>query len=79
MRKVATYLHRVGKSIVARVVDPRWIPRIGAPLFDGRGKKVGVVADVIGNVKSPYIVVRGSEAEEYFTEKRFLLRGDIDG
>lgn len=79
MKKVASYLHRVGKTIVAKVEDPRWIPRIGAPLFDKKGRKVGVVADVIGNVKSPYLVIRGREVDEYFTDKRFLLRGDIDG
>ena len=78
-KKVAVFLHRVGKSIVGRIVDPRWIPRIGSPLFDVKGKKVGYVADVIGNVRKPYVVIRGSVVEEYYSKEKFLVRGDIDG
>lgn len=79
MKQVGRYLHSVGKYHVAESVDPRWIPRIGSPLFDEKGRKVGFTSDVIGNVKSPYIVVKGSVVEEYWTKEKFLLRGDIDG
>ena len=79
MKNLGRFLHRVGKSIVIRVEDPRWIPKIGAPLLDSNGKRVAIVADVIGNVRSPYVVAKGEETPLYFIQKRFLLRGDVDG
>ncbi len=79
MKKVGEFLHTVGKTVVARVTDPREIPRIGAPLFDEKRRKVGIVADIIGNVKKPYLVVKGAVVREYFTKEKFLLRGEIDG
>ena len=78
MKKVATLIHTVGKTIVARITNPRKIPRIGSPLFDRKGKKVGVVTDIIGNVKKPYLVARGAVVEEYYTKEKFLMRGEID-
>ena len=77
-KRVAAFLHTVGKTVVARVEDPRVIPRIGTPLFDRKGRKVGHVADVIGNVRKPYLVVRGSVVEEYYSKEKFLQRGDVD-
>ncbi|NPA86816.1 MAG: H/ACA RNA-protein complex component Gar1 [Candidatus Diapherotrites archaeon] len=79
MRKVAVFLHRVGGNVVARIVDPRRVPRIGAPVFDERGKKLGIVADVIGRVDRPYAVIKGKDAPAYFTKEKFLLRGEING
>ena len=79
MKKVGEFLHTVGKTVVARIVDPTRIPRIGAPLFDEKGKKVGIVADIIGNVKKPYLVVKGAVVRAYFTKEKFLIRGEIDG
>ena len=79
MRKVAVLLHTVGKSVVAKVTDPRRIPRIGSPVFDRNGRKVGYVADVIGNVNAPYLVVKGLKVGEYYTKEKFLVRGEMDG
>ncbi|MFH1786685.1 MAG: PRC-barrel domain-containing protein [archaeon] len=35
-------------------------PKIGMPVYGKDGKKAGTVIDVIGNIKSPYLVIKSS-------------------
>ena len=45
----------VGEQVVVKsTANP---PKIGSPVYSGK-IKVGVVADIIGSVESPYIVVK---------------------
>ena len=37
------------------------------------------MADVIGNVNAPYLVVKGLKVGEYYTKEKFLVRGEMDG
>jgi len=46
------------------------VPRLGERVYDRNLKYVGVVVDVIGNVKSPYAVVRPLSTKD--------LRGLVD-
>ena len=34
-------------------------PRIGMPVYDGNGKKIGDVHDIIGPTRNPFILVSG--------------------
>ena len=69
---VGEYLHTVGRYQVIRG-DGVHVPKIGVPLYDQSGKKLGVVADVFGPVSRPYVLVKGSKAQEYFARERDLL------
>ncbi len=75
---VAEFLHQVQRNVVARSIGPH-APRIGAPLFDERGRKVGIVADVFGPVSRPYILVKGGAAEKYYARERDLIGGGKHG
>lgn len=39
------------------------VPRLGAKVYDKDLRNLGVVVDVIGNVKSPYMVVKPFESK----------------
>ena len=75
---MAELLHTVQRSVVARALGPH-APRIGAPLFNEQGAKVGVVADVFGPVSRPYILVKGEAVEKYWARERDLLGGGKNG
>ncbi len=70
---VGNYLHRVGREIVLTLLTNKKIPRIGSRVYDRQRKEVGVVVDVIGPVKSPYVVVRGKVVNEYFIKEKDLI------
>lgn len=56
MEKVGEILHVIhGDRAIAKV---KVAPKIGLKVFDMRGKPIGVVLDVFGPVKSPYIEVK---------------------
>ncbi len=69
MERLGTPLHKVHGYIILRA---RVVPRIGAPVFDGGGRRVGVVADVFGPVNNPYIAVKGKEGKDYFIRPKDL-------
>ncbi|MBS7612013.1 H/ACA RNA-protein complex protein Gar1 [Candidatus Bathyarchaeota archaeon] len=47
--------------IVAKLEN--FVPRLGARVYDRNLRNLGVVVDVIGNVKSPYMVVKPFESK----------------
>ncbi len=47
--------------IIVKLEGP--IPRLGLKVYDKNLRTIGFVVDVIGNVKSPYIVVRPFESK----------------
>lgn len=49
-------------SIVVKLED--FVPRLGAKVYDKNLRAIGVVVDIIGNVKSPYMVVRPFELKD---------------
>ena len=71
---VGKYLHSVDCYHVIRG-DGSNVPEIGVPLYDKKGKKLGVVADVFGPVARPYVLVKGAKAQEYYAQPRHLLGG----
>jgi len=71
---VGKYLHSVERYHVIRG-DGTNVPKIGAYLYDRKGEKLGVVADVFGPVARPYVLVKGAKAQEYYTLPKHLLGG----
>ena len=69
--EVARFLHTVQRYVVARSTGR--VPKPGAPLFDERGKRVGVVADVFGPVSRPYILIKGEVRDRYFAREKDLV------
>ncbi|MCS7110135.1 MAG: hypothetical protein NZ956_01520 [Candidatus Caldarchaeum sp.] len=56
---------RVGKSKV--LVKAYEVPRLAAKVYDGRGREIGYVSNVLGPVSSPHVsveVVEGRELKE---------------
>ncbi|MCE4620412.1 MAG: Gar1/Naf1 family protein [Desulfurococcales archaeon] len=44
--------------LVAGISDPNMRIRLGAPVEDDSGRRIGRIVDVIGRVESPYAVIR---------------------
>jgi len=55
LRKIGEVLH-IGPNnrAIAKVED---LPKIGATIFDIKKKPIGIVLDIFGPVKSPYIEI----------------------
>ncbi len=66
MKKVGAFLHKVEGYVIAKAEGKP--PSIGTPLYY-RGRKVGVVVDIIGPVGSPYLVIKGDQTPEYYSSK----------
>ncbi len=58
LRRLGYFLHKSpsGKLIVK--MSTSRLPKLGSKVFDSRGRYLGRVQDVIGPVKSPYLVVK---------------------
>jgi len=69
---VGEYMHSVGRYIVAQG-NPDVVPRIGAPVFDKYGRKLGVVTDVFGPVRSPYLTLKANRSQQFFVRSSDLL------
>jgi len=63
LRRLGYFIHTTasGKMLVKLTV-PR-PPRIGSRVFDRNGKYVGRVVDVIGPIRSPYVLVKPARKE----------------
>ncbi len=61
--KLGDVLHRSGSS-GRLIVKLEAETRIGEPVYDGKGKRVGTVFDVFGPVDAPYASVRTRGDEE---------------
>ncbi|HEV8360974.1 MAG TPA: Gar1/Naf1 family protein [Candidatus Thermoplasmatota archaeon] len=49
-------------------------PRLGAPVSDARGRPVGRIADLIGPVREPYVLIapaRGADARRLLGQELF--------
>ncbi|GAB6147880.1 H/ACA ribonucleoprotein complex subunit GAR1 [Stetteria hydrogenophila] len=54
-------MHRVPTGhLVARMEPMERLPSLGAKVVDGSGREVGVLADIIGPVASPFAVIKPS-------------------
>ncbi|MBS7606377.1 MAG: Gar1/Naf1 family protein [Candidatus Bathyarchaeia archaeon] len=63
MKKIGEVLHvspGPENRVIAKVDVP---PKLGATVFDAKKKPIGVVLDIFGPVKSPYIEVKVEERE----------------
>ncbi len=69
---VGEYMHSVGRYIVAQGRADA-VPRIGATVFDKYGRRLGVVTDVFGPVRSPFLTLKGNKAQQYFARGSDLL------
>lgn len=66
MKKIGEVLHvspGPGNRVIAKVDI---LPKLGAAVFDAKKKPIGIVLDIFGPVKSPYIEV---EVEDKDPEK----------
>ena len=73
MKKIGQVLHvGPGNRVIAKVESP---PKIGTTLFDFKKKPIGVVLDVFGPVKSPYIEieVKGRKPEKIVNYPLYVL------
>jgi rRNA processing protein Gar1 len=83
LRRLGRLLHvlkQAPSSILVKSFSPP--PPIGSRVLNREGEVVGVVYDVVGNVASPYVVVRLSEgskpsAELYVEERGPQGRGGL--
>ena len=75
MKRLGYFLHKApsGKLIVK--MAGRKVPRLGSRVVDSKGRFIGIVVDVIGPVRSPYVVVKPKsenielrDYEELFTK-----------
>jgi len=56
LKKIGQVLHiGPGNRAIAKVESP---PKIGVTVFDFKKKPIGVVLDIFGPVKSPYIEIK---------------------
>lgn len=69
---VGEYMHSVGRYIVARGRSDA-VPRIGAPVFDKYGRKLGIVTDVFGPVSAPYLALKANKSQQFFARTSDLL------
>ncbi len=46
---------------VTRITDPNLRVRLGSRVIDDKGKEIGKLIDIIGNVNRPYAVIRIQE------------------
>lgn len=70
--KLGDVLHRSGSSgrlIVRLEADTR----IGEPVYDGKGNRVGTVFDIFGPVEAPFASVRTREDDEETQHKALFL------
>jgi rRNA processing protein Gar1 len=70
--KLGDVLHRSGSSghLIVRLETET---RIGEPIYDGKGNRVGTVFDIFGPVEAPFASVRTrGEGEETKYEALFL-------
>ncbi|MEM1506949.1 MAG: Gar1/Naf1 family protein [Candidatus Bathyarchaeia archaeon] len=73
MKKIGQVLHiYLGNRAIAKVESP---PKIGATIFDIKKRPIGVVSDIFGPVKSPYIEirVRDQEAKKIVNSPIYIL------
>lgn len=57
MKKLGKILH-TSEATGNLIVKSTYTPKIGAKVFDGELKEVGVVFDVFGPTNSPYVSVK---------------------
>ncbi|MCX8170428.1 MAG: Gar1/Naf1 family protein [Candidatus Bathyarchaeota archaeon] len=79
MKKIGQVLHTYfGNRVIAKVETP---PKIGATIFDIRKKPIGVVLDIFGSVKSPYIEikVKDQEAKKIINSPIYILSKGSEG
>ncbi len=69
---VGEFMHSVGRYHVVKA-RPDAVPRIGAPVYDRYGRKLGIVTDVFGPVSSPYFAMRGNKAQQVYVSEGDLL------
>ena len=70
--KLGDVLHRSGSS-GNLIVKLETETRIGEPVYDGKGNRVGTVFDIFGPVDSPFASVRTRGDEDASTHKALFL------
>ncbi len=58
MRRLGYFIHITASGkILVKLTVPR-PPRLGSRVFDRNGRYIGRVVDIIGPVRSPYVLVK---------------------
>ena len=73
-KRLGVALH-ISRSSSNLILDSGGEARIGAPVHDAKGKKIGIVFDVFGPTANPFIAVKPSiEAPERLLGKTLYVR-----
>lgn len=74
MRKFAIFLHKSSSGmLIARLLDKP--PKTGLRVINSQGRVVGIVADIIGPVKNPYVVIKPySDSTELSSFEELYIR-----
>lgn len=63
MRRLGKILHvSKSRSLIARLEKEQYL-KLGTKIFDSKLKQIGVVQDLFGPVRAPYISIRPTVAE----------------
>ena len=64
MKKLGVALHiaKTGR-LVAKIDNPKVVPRIGSVVYNSSMEKIGVVTDIIGPVAQPYALIKLSSKD----------------
>lgn len=63
MKKIGEVFHVSPGSENRIIAKVDVLPKLGATVFDAKKKSIGVVLDIFGPVKSPYIEVKVEEGD----------------
>jgi RNA-binding protein len=72
----------VSKSGFIVVLAGKELPKVGSEVYNRKMEKVGYVYDIIGPVKSPFILIRPKSRDvlkRMIKEDLFVLGGDAHG
>jgi len=81
LREAGIVRHTTSRFVVVSA-NPESLPKVGAEVYTRRMEKVGIVYDIIGPVKSPFVLVKPEKEVRLnlSSEKLFVKsRGDDNG
>ncbi len=64
LKKLGKVIHKSHNRFILVSIESDKVPAIGAPVIDGKNRKIGRIYDVIGPVSSPYALVKPIRKDE---------------
>ncbi|RLI78539.1 hypothetical protein DRP07_10965 [Archaeoglobales archaeon] len=79
LRKAGIVKHVTSRFVVVSA-NPEALPKVGSQIFTKRMEKIGVVYDIIGPVKSPFLLIKpGKGAKLNLSSEKLFVKGDDNG